>query len=104
MEWLPYEEWLSKTGITQLRKERANGPYCRGIKNSHTNLIALRDAGKFGRVLVICCLIFVLLHSAVLHILPEMLLIYPFVLLFTIYFPNFLSFYSILIHYPFITD
>lgn len=50
MEWLPYEEWLSKTGVTQLRKERANGTYCRGIENSPTNLIALRDDQQCWRV------------------------------------------------------
>lgn len=50
MEWLPYEEWLSKTGIVQLGKARTKGTYCRRLQNSHKNLTALRDVQQFWRV------------------------------------------------------
>lgn len=50
MEWLPYEEWLTKTGIIQFGKEMTEGTYCRGLQNSHKNLMALRDVQQFWRV------------------------------------------------------
>lgn len=95
-------EWLGKAGITQLGKERANGTYCRGLENSHTNLMTLRGVQQCWRIWksagdVLPQLWLISLCWCV-HLLPEMWLIYPFVLLFTPYFPSFLSFCSILIH------
>lgn len=88
MEWLPYEEWLSKTGITQLGKERANGTYCRGLENSHTNLMALRVVQQCRRVwkcagdvfLTFClgCDLFILLFCFLSFISPLFSLFAPF--------------------------
>lgn len=64
MEWLPYEEWPSKTGIIQLGKEMSEGIYCRGLQSSHKNLMALKGCSAIleGMAMsVILCLRFVLL-------------------------------------------